>query len=339
MELNDNNPIIQVQDDDSDIGIPDVSGDTSFEGLKERSAQARGIDTSPLEEESLSEDPGVNDGQSDEDLGDIKNAAARARILERDNRILSSRFQQVMDAINQSNLSAYQQNQMINEVQEVEDDQLPEDPINKIISKIERIETKLAQKENDEKTKDYLRSEQSILAHANAQIQKEMEKSPEEFNQIITFLSKVAKESVEEEYPHLTDDEQIGIAIQTINQKKMDWVRSGKNPAEEYKKLAKRYNFNPMKQENNSQEQKQKNDPKQEIRKGREKDSKLRSIGGSAQSSPAKGPNALSVSKMSEDEWNRELDRMISDGTLKAPLGSRTPKFSDLLAGKGVRAR
>lgn len=340
----------------SNLPIPDVSDNKDFSSLKKNSLEARRLTgdipvATPRSDRPISQ-PDANTAQlvDDATTGDepgstapeIKNPDARARILERDNRILSARMNQLLDAINQANIQQYQANQMVQEVDEVDDD-LPEDPLSRIYSKVENVERKLTDQEKLNQYREFYESEMAVLNKADNLLRAEREKAPEEFDSIIGFLARVAMEQVQEDYPNLTEPEQMQVVAQTVNQKKMEWVKSGKNPADEYKKLAKRYNFVPEKKEQSQAKpavQKTTN-ARQEIQKAKSKDETLNSLGSGAQAAPAKqNPvNAGVVGKMSEDEWNRHLDQLVSDGTLAAPIGSRTPSFRDLMPNKGKRVR
>lgn len=260
------------------------------------------------------------------------NAAARARILERDNRVLQDRLNALVNAI-----SVQQQQPQVQQQVQSEPD-IQEDPVGALYHEIKTIKAKLEENERVQMQRAQAGSVQSKLAYADNMIRQFAAQDPAQFNEATTYLAKIVQEQMEEEYPDATEDERLGMVAQTIAQQKLKWVQEGKNPGLEYYKRAKRFGFHwegPKPVTPAQAAATAEVDARAQIKAEKAKDQKAASLGKTVGAPPKRGRD---VAKMSENEFHTWLSTAVKSGEMRVEPGrtGKTPKFSDLLPGVGI---
>lgn len=274
---------------------------------------------------------------ADDQTKEYKNVYARARILERDNAILSERLNIILQ--NMQQVPQQQQQAAMQRAEEGEPD--PElDPIGAMMYQIKSINARLDRSQYEQMQAAARGSRQQQLAYADSMIRQTAVQNPDMFNAAILHLAQIVQDQIEDEHPEMTERERLGLVQSAIEDQKLKWISSGKNPGEEYLKRAKRFGFKWEDKAPQAAPAK-KADAREQIRQEKERDQRGRTIG-TVKGAPAKAPMSSSaIRKMNDDQFNRWIDSSLKDGSLTVEPGryGKTPSFSQLLPGKGRPTR
>lgn len=275
--------------------------------------------------------------EAEDQTKEYKNVYARARILERDNALLNERLNIILQ--NMQQVPQAQQQAAMQRAEDAAPD--PElDPIGAMMYEIKSIRNDLAQSKYEQMQAAVRGSRQQQLAHADSMIRQTAAQNPDMFNAAILHLAQIVQDQIEDEHPEMTERERLGMVQQAIEAQKLDWISKGKNPGEEYLKRAKRFGFKWEAEPAKPAAQK-KQDPREQIRQEKERDTRSRTIG-TVKGAPAKPVMSSSaIRKMNDDQFNRWIDASVKDGSLTIEAGryGKTPSFSQLLPGKGRPVR
>ena len=317
--------------DPKDLGIPDLK-DADLSKVASNTAS----EPEQKEVKEVDSDQALTEDASDKEF---KNPHARARYLEKqleqektDSEILARRLQWVLESVPEMVAKS------VAPQKEEPAEEVDLDPITVILKKIDGLGNKLNEIENKSVTQTQVSADMQALSLANKVISDAVNASPE-FSGAITHLAKIVLFDLNEKFPNLTKSEKEKIADRAIQQEKVDIVKSGKNPVDVFYKRALLMGFRPeevqtqTKKEKDTQPEKPQKDPRAQIKKENERDSKMNSIGG-APSTGARGRAGIKeLASMNNAEFEDYVNSGIKDGTFKLEPGRRNPRFSELMRG------
>lgn len=261
--------------------------------------------------------------------------AAARRIAERDRRVQEERLNMLLSTLQQA---AAQNNAVKDEEPEEEVD--PNDAAAVLKKQNEMILKELqAQKAMTEQQKQVAAVQQAISS-ANQQVRDYAAQNPPLFMAAMEHLAGVFKDSLELNYPHLTQAELIQMATDAVNREKLQMIARGENVGDALYKRALAYRFDQqgfLERMNNGGGVKE--NAKQTVAREKKKASSG-SIAAMESSPPQKSAiNARDARKMTTEQWNKEISSLIASGAIRARTkygnGRFQPELEDLLEGKG----
>ena len=265
------------------------------------------------------------------------NPHGRARVAEREARDMRIKMDRLLQALQ----AKEEETEAPEQVEEVD----PElDPIGSLRAQIVQLQNQITQREQREQTEQQQRMAANALAQADRVIQASMQQNPAVYQGAIMHLARFIENNVENQMPNYTHEERMQIAAQQIAQKKLEWVATGKNPAQEMFNMAVTLGYNPSTAQPAQPEQpetpapaKAKADARQKLQANRQRQAQTASLGGTVGSAP-NNLNAAALKAMDMDKFNFTINQAIKSGQLapKRTIG-KTPSLRDLLPGKGVR--
>lgn len=326
--------VVEAVDVGAEIGPDDqieVPFPEHYRARAEAAARASGEREEPrdrVEARDASDD-------DDDDDKEFKNVHGYARKLERDNHLLMARLDQLARLVAQSGAAS--------EVEQGDEDEgeAPDpdlDPMGALTHEIRSIKKKLDGSEEEKRKAEASNMIRAAMNRADSMIAEVEAIDPPQFNAAVTYLANIVREDIEERFPGTTDSEKLHIAGRMIGDLKLRWLAEGKNPGAEYVKRAYRFGF---KWDPRSQERPGRVDPRDEIRRHREREGKTRSIASVQGAAPKSSRTGRDLMRMSPQEFNEYVNSSIASGKMHRRSGthSKTPSFSELLPGKGVRSR
>lgn len=296
-------PDIQdTYDDDEDEGLPVGKGREHPGEPAPAGAKAEEQEEGDDEPEGKEEEP--------EPARKFNQLAAQHRILVRDNRILTTRFESLLAAINRASTQGAS-------VQQAAEEELPEpdeDIGGHIVGRLQRIENRA---EEERRQREEIAGRTALsneVSGAYARVFEYRNQDPELYDSAVTHLAQISIDELREEYPDKTDDEIADGLRQQVLIRMLKWSREGKNPGEEFVKMAQRRGFNGQGKRTGSPKA---SDARAEITNERAREKKARTIA-SVSGAPARGPlKASRVLALDEDTWEREVAKMPLKELLK----------------------
>lgn len=293
------------------------------------------------------EEPAEDEGEKE-----IVKPWARARILEREKREkqseindLQGRVAKLTEAL-ETVLARQQEAMQAKEEQEEEIDPAL-DPAGAILSEVKKLTKRLDTLENGTRIEKTVDATTRALNIVNQPLIQQAQEDPV-FVGAVEHVAQIMEKTTSKKFPNKTPAERFAIATDSINRTKLDWARDGLDPVQEMYDLAMTYGFNPEAFEaslGNEEAPAQKKvmakkpDAKQQIQRAKEKASAVTSMGGVSGSAPRHNPAGELARARDPKEFDRVLDNLVKSGAASYNVGTpgRTPSFSELLPGKGVR--
>jgi len=242
------------------------------------------------------------------------NVFARNRILERENKVILRRMEDLMARL---------ESKAQPEPEPVEEVPFEVDPLKSIHTRQERIERELKREREEAKKRDEERELRTKFTVANEAIQDFMDETPD-YGSAIEHLGQIEYEEALEENPDLSHEEVDRLLYDRLNEQKLRWIKAGKNPGEELYKKAQRRGY--RKQE--AAQRPEHKDAKAEVEAERKRAAAGSSISRAAGRASEGRVNASKIARMTDAEY-----REWADEQLKKSGGGRM-RMKDLLAGK-----
>jgi len=307
-EYDDENPQDEANTDEDAIIIEDDEEDLNY----------RAQDASEVEDTKETEK------QHDDGKKKIGNPFAALRIAERNNKILADRLAQIVER-----LDSRRAEPEIEEEEEIVDDET--NPIPALSQKVDKL-LKETKKSKEEQEKDRKLSEvREVLSVADDRIA-EFRSSigVEEYNNAVEYVVNLKVQDFEDVYPDKTRDEIENLVARAAMEEKYNLARSGKNPAQVIYEYAKRHGFRPQKAKSSEDgtTQVRKIDPKQTIKRDKERQDKSRTIS-TTPGKNAKTPSVDDFVGMSEDEFDDYLTQLEKDKGYRRGGGMRVAEILD----------
>lgn len=215
-------------------------------------SEEEGLESAPSAQEGHSneqeEEPFVSAlDEEEEEEKPIKAPAARARVLENENRALREQLAQF------SGMLQMLQNQQVNSVSNDEEELERElNPLGGLESQINELKAMLARNEEE---KQYQALQGQIMAfegQIDGQIKAFASKDPENYKAAMTHLSSVALKNNQARYPHKSDEEHAADLVNSLADLRRQAVLDGHNPGKFLYELAKNYGYTPGKKANSA---------------------------------------------------------------------------------------
>jgi hypothetical protein len=261
-----------------------------------------------------------------EEEKEFKNPQARARYLERENRVLEGRVEQLATAFQQ----------LVNQVQnagEVEqpaevdasEDEWAADPLGVIKKEILALKRQI--NENDQRQSFHTQTNtvSSALSSANAMLAARLEEDRPTYESAYLHLFQVVDGEVADELPNATQRERYAEVTNRLNLMKLAAINAGRNPADDFVRKSKRFGWvAPKKGEEGDGE-----DAREQIRSAKKKTEGARSLSTLEGGSPKA---RVDYTKLKDTEFNKALDDGLKAGRFRREGNSyRTPPMRDLL--------
>jgi hypothetical protein len=290
------------------------------------------VQETPVEEIVTTEEEKVEQKQEPESDKEFVNPHARARVLERNNRILQDRVNLLTEKFLE--IAETQGASRAESAVDETDDDWTANPLDVIRRELTDLKGKLIENEKRQEQNRTVAAQNEgyvkAVRTADALIQDKLREDPDGVKSALLYLGGVIREEIIDDNPDLTDNELMIEAEKRINSFKIKCLREGRNPADEFIKRAKRYGYKPEKKVVSDS-----GDAKEQITKEKERDSKSRTISTIEGSSPKTRPN---FAKLRDGEFDRIVNEGIKSGKMRrAPGAFRTPPMRDLIPHKLTR--
>jgi len=275
----------------------------------------------PVEEatESVPTETPTDDGSANDEGSEAPRKGgfhpARLRILERENKVLMRRLDDVLARLEKKEEPAQEES-----IPEVD---FEDDPLKAMHAEQRRIRMEIERDKAERKKRDEENEFRKNMTIANEAIIEFKEATPD-YGAAIKHLSEIEFEEALEENPDLSDEEVDSLLVERLNDQKLKWIMAGKNPGEELYKRAKRRGYRAEAPKSAAEK---KPDAKAEIA-----DEKKRAqVGSSISRTPGRSSEgrvtASMIARMSEAEYREYADKLAKEK-------GRKLKFRDLAPDK-----
>lgn len=265
-----------------------------------------------------------------EEEKEFKNPQARARYLERENRALEGRIEQLAGALQQ--IVAAQSGGQEAEIPEVEDaseEELTADPLGVIYKKLKSLERQLAENEQRQSFHAQNTSIAGALERANQMLASKLEEDRPTYESAYIHLFQVVEGEVADEAPNMTQRERYAEVTNRLNAMKLASIRANRNPADDFIRKSKRFGWVPPKARDGEEGEV---DAKEQIRNAKKKTEGNRTLSTMEGGTPR---IKVDFSKLKDREFNKAIDDAIKAGKFKREGNAyRTPPMRDLLSAK-----
>lgn len=245
------------------------------------------------------------------------NVFARNRILERENRVILRRMEDLIERLDRQ----------ANERQEPE---IPEvdfddDPLRAIHARQQRIEESIRRDREEAQRRELEREMRTRNTVANEAILDFAERTPD-YAQAIEHLAAIEMEEALEENPHLSEDEVDAMMSQKLAEQKIRWIQEGRNPGQELYRRAQRRGYQPRRAAAGG-------DARREVVAERKRAAAGSSISKAAGRASQGKVNAGAIARMSDAEY-----REWADARMKA-IGKTRLSTRDIMPDKMIASR
>lgn len=239
------------------------------------------------------------------------NVFARNRVLERENKSLMRRMDELISKLDQR----------VAQPEEPEEPEIEfaDDPLRAIHSRQERIERELKREREEAKRKEQEEASRRKMEVANNAIMDFVEETPD-YNDAISHLAEIEFEEALEDNPDLSHEEIDRMLYNKLNEQKLRWIQAGKNPGEELYKKAQRRGYR--------RQARQQPNAVAELEKERKRASAGSSISKAVGRSSEGRVTAGKIARMTDEEY-----RVWADELVKKRGGGRI-KMRDIMADK-----
>ena len=278
----------------------------------------------PVAETEAAEDVAVSTEQIKEEEKEFKNPQARARYLERENRVLEERLNLAMSAMAQIT-AAQRAGEEVEQPEgiEVDEDAWEANPLGVIRNELKSLKQKL---EENEQRQTYVAAStdvNSAINTANRLLADKLSENREVFEGAYIHLFKVVEGEVADEMPGLTERERFNEVGNRLNLIKLAAIKAGRNPADDFIRKSKRFGWKEPVAGNED------GDAREQIKAERKKSEGSRTLSTMDGASPKA---RVDYTKMNKEEFNRAVDEGLKSGRFKREGNSyRTPPMRDLL--------
>jgi hypothetical protein len=226
------------------------------------------------------------------------NPFARLRIVERENKVMSARFNELIDRLTPKEREEAEE--------EIEVPDFDANPLAAIHAQQRRTETRIEKMERAAREKEAKREFQSAITIANEAIKDFAEETPD-YSDAIKHLCAVDYEEAMDENPELSEKEVDNLLTQKLEQKKLNWLRAGKDPGEELYKRAIKKGYAP------GSESKKGPDAKEIIAADKKRAAAGASIAKAAGRASEGKVTASAIARMTDAEYREWADRLAKE--------------------------
>lgn len=271
------------------------------------------------------EAPAVEETIQEEEK-EFKNPQARARYLEKENRILESRLMQLGEAFQQlvgSQQTATEVEQP--EASEASEDEWSADPLGVIRKEILALRRRTEENEQRQAFHAQAGSVGSALSNANALLAQRLEEDRPTYESAYIHLFRVVEGEVADEDPNMTERERWNEVTRRLNAIKLAAVSAGRHPADDFVKKSKRFGWVPPKKGADEEN----GDAREQIRSAKKKTEGTRTLSTMEGGTPK---TRVDFTKLKQEEFNKAVDDGLKSGRFRKEGNSyRTPPMRDLL--------
>lgn len=325
-----------------DEELPNVS-------LEESLAELRGegkLKEVPTETKVVAEEKKEEETEAEE-TKEIVKPWARARILEKEKREKDQTIQGLEHKVGKLTeaLDRLLVGRGVTGEEKREEEIDPEvDPAKAILKKIEGVQSELSALKAEREATKQVGVIVEALNDVNKTLHTQLGEDPV-FYGALEHISRVMERQIEKQFPNRSQEEKLRLVSDATNKTKLEWARDGKDPVTEMYDFAMTLGFDPDSYESRIQSakstetvtnKKSNPDPRKSVERAKARASSVAGLGDVEGSKPRRNP-AQSLSKAkSEEEFDAEIDRLVSAGEMKRDRTSvaGTPSFQELFAGK-----
>lgn len=281
------------------------------------------VEETPVEETTTTEAE-----ETPEEEKEFKNPQARARYLERENRALEGRIEQLASALQQ--IVAAQSvpgEEAAPATEEVSEEELTADPLGVIYKELKSLKKQLADNEQRQMYNAQYSSVNDQLRTANQLLAAKLDEDRPTYESAYIHLFQVVEGEVADEAPNMTQRERYQEVTNRLNAMKLASIRANRNPADDFVRKSKRFGWVPPK--NGGKDGEDMDDAKEQIRAAKKK-----TEGNTTLSTMDGGSPRIKVdfSKLKDKEFNQAIDAAMKAGKFKKSGDSyRSPNMRDLL--------
>jgi hypothetical protein len=309
-----------IEEDGEYLDVDDTEDAEPFYGDVDEEEEDAELEAAEEEEEPEAATPPP---QPQVDQKQFNRIAYENRILQREQRQLVQRFNQL--------IAALQPKQEAAEEEEIPDPEL--DLPGHMSKRFDRLEQKLESEKRQEEQRKQAEAIQQEFINARSLAIQYRETNPEVYDQAVDYLTNSLFQEMAEEYPEALEEELVAELGRQAQARMIQWRMAGRNPGEELMKMAARRGFSFQQQAPAapkappSQQVQRKNgaSPKDSILQRRQKEQKARTISGLQGIAPGGKLTAKKILSMSDEDYDQQMRALEKQRGRKLTMAELIP--------------